>query len=110
MRVNLDTLHRFQRKFLLHSFIYYELNDNIIPDYQYDSICETMNTLMKWQGSKESQYYKLCLPCGNTGSGFYIENYPEHIVSRALHILYQHKNPLENFEEFVGRWGYKLKN
>lgn len=105
----MEELLRKQRQFLIHSFIYYKLNEDIISDIEYDIICKRMNDLMKNNlKAKQSPYHKICLPCGDTGSGYYIQNYPEEIITRSLHLLYQYKKPNEEFGQFVGRWGYHL--
>jgi hypothetical protein len=57
--VDKSTLERKQRQLIVHSFIYYELNDNIWTDSQYDvcalSIEEQKNTKL-W---KQSKFYSI---------------------------------------------------
>lgn len=103
---------RYQQQFLIHSYIYYKLDDNIIPDHQYDWICETLKGLMEKHPdyAKELKYHELCLGLDSSGSGFYIQDYPEEIVSRAFHLLYQHKKQQGvtelPFGEFINQWGF----
>lgn len=106
----IDTLHRYQRNFLVHSFLYYKLNETIIPDEEYDKRCSIMNNLIESypELAKISFYYELCEPCGRTGSGYYIIEYPTEIITRAFHLLYQVKKQSEDFSRFVSRWGYQI--
>lgn len=39
---NLERCSFLQRKIILHSIIYYELNDNIISDQKFDRMCRTL--------------------------------------------------------------------
>ncbi|WP_404809816.1 DNA ligase LigA-related protein [Mesobacillus jeotgali] len=106
----LNTLHRYQRNFLVHSFLYYKLNETIISDDQYDERCKIMNNIIEncSELAKSSSYYELCKTCGKTGSGYYIKEYPIEIITRAFHLLYQVKKPNEDFPRFVLRWGYRV--
>lgn len=56
----LEYIDYLQRYIILHSYIYYELNDNIISDKQYD---EKARELVKYKNEypdlwKQSMYYK----------------------------------------------------
>lgn len=106
----IDTLHRYQRNFLVHSFLYYKLDESIITDEEYNQRCNIMNDIMDSNPNlaKISIYYKLCEPCKQTGSGFYLIEYPTEIVSRAFHLLYQIKKPNVSFSQFISRWGYVI--
>lgn len=106
----IETLHRYQRNFLVHSFLYYKIDETIILDEEYDKRCSIMNNIMESDPdlAKISSYYELCEPCGRTGSGYYIKEYPPEIITRAFHLLYQVKKPNEDFSRFVSRWGYQL--
>lgn len=42
MTVSLEWLNRRQRQILVHSFIYYQLNENIIDDHTYDLWCKEL--------------------------------------------------------------------
>lgn len=106
-----ETLRRYQRSFLVHSFLYYRLDESIIADHDYDKRCHIMNEIMGAYPklAEASEYYELCVPCGKAGSGFYIQNYPLNIITTALHLLHKAKNPPEPFSTFISRWGYKLE-
>lgn len=105
-----ETLAQRQRQFLVHSYMYYVLDDSIISDTKYDRICKDMVRLMEAYPleAKESPYYDICIECGTAGSGFYIEKYPPQIITTALRLLYNKKDRLESFPQFVGRWGFHI--
>lgn len=104
----MEELSRLQRQFLIHSYLYYEMNENVIDDSHYDRICKQMVRLMKEPEAVDSPFFDLCEPCGGSGSGFYIEDYPPNIITTALRQLYFHKKPPEDFGQFVRRWGFRL--
>lgn len=99
---------RYQRQFLVHSFLYYKIDETIWDDTTYDQCCKKMIALMG-EDHVRTKYHELCLPCGDTGSGYYIRKYPPEIESTALHILYNIKkeNPKykETFSHFLSRYG-----
>lgn len=106
----IETLYRYQRNFLVHSFLYYRLNENIISDEEYDRRCKKLIDIMYRfpELTSNSPYYTLCEPVKEIGSGYYITEYPPQIISRAFHLLYNIKKPDIDFSKFVEGWGYKL--
>lgn len=63
-----------QRWILVHSYIYYELNDSVVPDAQFDNNCRHLIRLQKAYPDdfKESRYYYAMNEFdGSTGYGFY---------------------------------------
>lgn len=102
---------RYQRQFLVHSFLYYKLDETILDDATYDQRCKKMIQLMGEEHTP-TKYHDLCLPCGDTGSGYYIKRYPPEIESTALHVLYNIKKEnskfRETFSHFISRWGYGI--
>ncbi|BCO16350.1 hypothetical protein_gp297 [Bacillus phage vB_BceM_WH1] len=102
----------FQKRFLVHSFLYYKLDDSIISDSDYDILCKKMIDAMN-RVEKPTPYDDLCRPCGDTGSGFYIKEYPPEIVTSALRVLYKHKQQdphfTQSFSAFISKWGYEIK-
>lgn len=61
-----------QRAVLIHSIIYYELNNNIISDKEYDGLCRTLLELAEeTEGYERTEYYYVFE--GFTGeTGFYL--------------------------------------
>lgn len=61
-----------QRRIIVYSYIYYELNDNAISDKDYDALCKK---LVKYKNDypdlwKESEYYKQFGDDYNGATGF----------------------------------------
>lgn len=106
--VTLEELHRYQRQFLVHSFLYYKCDESIISDHEYDACCKRLVEAMKSDIAPQSEFYELCKELDSSGSGYYIQNYPPQIITTALRRLYHHKKPNEGFDQFIGRWGYSL--
>ena len=103
---NLDQL---ARQFLVHSFIYYQLNESIIGDEKYDQLCVSLKKEVEEQN--DYLYQELIEPSlGSEGSGFAIPTkaYPPRIVSTALHLLYQdqYKHRVD-LDTFLKSYGYK---
>lgn len=42
-----------QRRILVHSFIYYHLNDNVIPDQRFDKLCRLLVKKIEQYGPKK---------------------------------------------------------
>jgi NAD-dependent DNA ligase len=99
------------RQYLLHSFLYYQLDESIIADRYYDQICAEVLQLMEThKGSSHLPYQELVKKSlSEDTSGFSVRKYPAEIISSALHLLYQH-NAFKSmsFETFLTRFGYSL--
>ena len=68
----LEQINRLQRIIILHSYIYYELNDNVISDREYDL---KSNELVKYKNDypdlwRNSEYYKQFGDEYNGSTGF----------------------------------------
>jgi hypothetical protein len=87
-----ELINRRKRQILVHSFLYYQLNENIIPDYQYDMWCkELAGLLVEYPDSaSESTYYKEFLSFDGS-SGYDLPfHYPE-VQSTGYKLLRIHK-------------------
>ena len=103
--LNLDCL---VRRFLVHSFLYYQLDESIIGDHNYDQICVQLKEAVKGQDKYLHQNI-IEKSLGAEGSGFSIrkKEYPPEIVSTAFHLLYQDKfSEAKSFREFLSSYGY----
>ena len=104
------------RQYLVHSFLYYQLDESIISDKNYDQICEDVAKLISEISDKNSIPFHDLVKSNLTenASGFSINNYPPEIVSAALHVLYQNSYiDSMPFETFLSRFGYsssKIRN
>jgi len=75
------------RNYLVHSFLYYELNSPIIPDEQYDKICREL--LKYYDKIKKGNFkYKELIDkeALKAGSAYHlrIKDYPTEIADKAL--------------------------
>ena len=97
------------RQYLVHSFLYYQLDESIISDRHYDKICGDLAKLISDNSAKYSlPFHDLVKSSLNeNASGFSISKYPPEIVSAALHLLYQTSYiDSMSFETFLARFGY----
>ena len=88
-------LERKIRQFLVHSFLYYQLDESIIGDHEYDMLVNEIKDLIKnYENRYQDDYiYKSIIEnsIGAEGSGFSIRKYPQEII-RHLYIYYINKN------------------
>ena len=99
------------RQYLLHSFIYYQLDESIISDRHYDEICVEVLQLMENRACTSLLPYQELVKknLSEDASGFSVRKYPAEIISSALHLLYQHNTVKTiSFDTFVTRFGYSL--
>ena len=97
------------RQYLVHSFLYYQLDESIISDRHYDHICADVAKLISDNSAKISLPFNDLVKSSlnENSSGFSISNYPPEIVSAALHLLYQTSYiDSMSFETFLARFGY----
>ena len=97
------------RQYLVHSFLYYQLDESVISDSNFDQICKDVAKLISDISDKDSlPFHDLVISnLAENASGFSISNYPPEILSVALHLLYQtnYVNSM-TFETFLARFGY----
>lgn len=98
------------QQFLVHSFIYYELNENVTADYNYDRICKELYEFKEQGLVSDHKYESLVEGLDKSGSGFYIREYPKPIITTALRLLHFCKYDKENWSLFLGRFGYSADN
>jgi hypothetical protein len=101
---------RRRRQFLVHSFLYYVLDESIISDATYDKWCVELVELQRKYPSlaKKLPYHNLCIQLDESASGGYIgrDDYPPEIVSTAFHLLAtERKVPVS---ELVRYYGYYI--
>ena len=104
------------RQYLVHSFLYYQLDESIISDRHYDNICADVAKFIADNSAKNSLPFHDIVKYSLTenASGFSISKYPPEIVSAALHLLYQTSYiDSMSFETFLARFGfssYEIRN
>lgn len=112
----LQNIQRLQQQFLVHSFLYYVLDESIISDADYDKVCHNMVMLMNEHSevAAKLRFNHICRGCDEAGSGFYIDEYPPCIITSSLRCLYEHKRihhlTSEDFHVFVKRYGYSIES
>lgn len=73
-----------ERMFLVNSYLYYQMNTNLIEDYKYDEICKELSELLQ-NGYKP--IYTAVNGLDSSGSGFYIRDYPDFIFDLSRQLL-----------------------
>ncbi len=99
------------RQYLVHSFLYYRLDESIIADRHYDKICVEVGKLIQTNSTVSFfPYYDLVgINLSEDASGFSVRKYPAEIVSTAIHLLYQHSYIKSmTFDTYLARFGYSL--
>jgi len=99
------------RQYLVHSFLYYQLDESIIADRHYDEICTEVLQLMETHTDSSLLPYQELVKksLSEDASGFSVKQYPAEIISSALHMLYQHNAAKSmTFNSFLTRFGYSL--
>jgi len=97
------------RQYLVHSFLYHQLDESIISDSNFDQICRDVLKLMSENSDNDSLPFHDLVKSNLTenSSGFSINKYPPEIISVALHLLYQTSYvDSMSFDNFLARFGY----
>ena len=95
-------------KFLVHSFLYYQLGESVIGDSEYDKLCVELKKVIKTD--KNIPHYDIIKNAlGDEASGYSIPTkaYPQEIISTSLHLLYQdqYKDKV-SLKDFLKSYGY----
>jgi NAD-dependent DNA ligase len=107
-----ETLNRLIRQFLVHSYLYYRLDESLISDQQYDEVAQKLREGLASNYADANFTFKehLGSTSGSEASGYSIHHYPAEIISLALHLLYQNRfKNLISFSTFLARYGYRTK-
>ena len=103
-------LRRRALQFLVHCFLYYRLNESVIPDEEFDRLAEELRGLRVKHPQAEIPHADLIdAAVGPEATGFQIRHYPPRIVSTAFKLLYAASGPEVDFREFVERRGYRVE-
>ena len=81
--------------YLMHSYIYYEMNDPIISDYEYDEICNQLKD--KWDSITHYHKKLIDVESLNSGTGYQL-NYNKRIENASV-LFYNNHNVKENKNE-----------
>tara|TARA_B100000424_G_C22909942_1_gene484085 strand:- start:31 stop:387 length:357 start_codon:yes stop_codon:yes gene_type:complete len=111
-----DIKNLLSRRFLVWSYLYYQLDESLVSDNEYDKLCvELKNEIKKNSGARDYYYAREIIEkhfSQEEASGYSIKRkeYPPEIVSTALHLLYQCKYTNISFEKFLSIHGYKISD
>ena len=73
------------RQFLVHSYLYYKLDESIISDTEYDRICMELRELLKKYPEEDLPFRKIAEKAlGDEASGYSIRQYPPSIISVSI--------------------------
>ena len=92
-----------QRRIIVHSIIYYELNTNVISDYNYDMLAKQlfeMQNKLPVEEFKKTRYYYL-LKDFNGITGFYLylglnEKDSKHLMNIAKSVVESYERKMQN--------------
>ena len=105
-----ERIRRLGRQFLVHSFLYYRLGENLISDTAFDKLAGELLALHEAHPEVDLPHAAALKPAlGDEASGFGIRAYPQAIVTDALKLLYAVTMPGVEFSEFVERRGYRAE-
>ena len=107
---DLSKLNRRALQFLVHSFLYYRLNEPVLSDEAFDVIIKDLRKLRKANPKAAMAHAKLVdQAIGPEDSGYQIRSYPPEILTAAFKLLYSEQQPDIGFVEFVERLGYRAQ-
>ena len=107
-----ETFNRLVRQFLVHSYLYYRLDESLISDQQYDELAQKLRKGLTPSETDANLTFKEYLGSINSAeaSGYSLRHYPAEIISTALNLLYQNRfKNLMSFSTFLARYGYRTK-
>jgi len=74
--------------YLMHSFIYYEINDSIITDYEYDEICRELKD--KWDDVTHYHKHLIDVNALGAGTGYQVK-YNKRIENASITLYNKHR-------------------
>lgn len=98
---NLERCSFLQRKIIINSIIYYELDDNIISDQQFDKMCKNLLKGIQYTKNYERSDYFYVFYDFDGSTGFYLyhrleDDDKEYLMHLAEHVLKLAKGKLKN--------------
>lgn len=106
----LALLKRRALQFLVHSFLYYRLDEAVISDEAFDRIAKSLHKLRKAYPKMDFPHARLVdAALGPEDTAFQIRTYPPDVVTSAFKLLYGQQAPDMGFVEFVERRGYRAR-
>lgn len=114
----MHSINLLSRRFLVWSYLYYQLDESLVSDNEYDKLCVELKNEIRKDSGRDYYYAKELIEkhfcSSDEASGYSIKRkeYPPEIVSTALHLLYQCKytKNISFSEKFLSMHGYKIKH
>jgi hypothetical protein len=85
-----ELIHRRTKQLIVHSYLYYHLNESVILDSTFDLWCKELCELKEKYSDIAAQtpYWKIGQKFDATGSGFFITQYPNELMLQANILVY----------------------
>ena len=97
-------------QFIVHSFLYYRLNEPVLTDEAFDTITKELRKLRRINPKAEIPHAKLVDGAlGPEDTAFAIRDYPADVITAAFKLLYSSTRQDIGFVEFVERRGYRAQ-
>lgn len=86
----LEFITRRQKQIIVHSYLYYKLDESVISDQTFDAWYKELVQLHKDypEIAKKAPYWKIAKHFDDSGSGFFIKDYPGELIRDALILVY----------------------
>lgn len=99
-------IRRLELNYLVHSYLYYIVDEPIVDDGRYDKICKDLVALIPFSSVK----YDITKGLGSSGSGFYIKEnqYPDEVKTKAMMLLYWRNGNGMKLEDFLSQYGKRI--
>jgi|TARA_R110002074_G_scaffold102277_1_gene221023 hypothetical protein len=85
--------------YLMHSYIYYEINDSIITDYEYDELCRELKD--RWDSITHYHKHLVDVDALGAGTGYQVK-YNQRIANASILLYNKHHglpSPLDKLNE-----------
>ena len=80
-----ELINRRTKQLIVHSYLYYRLNESKIPDTTFDAWCKELVTLISHHPgiASKTKYWDIGRKFDATGSGYFIVDYPPELTMDA---------------------------
>ena len=88
-RIN-ELINRRTKQLIVHSYLYYRLNESVILDHTFDSWCKELVSLgRKYPDiAAQTKYWEIGSQFDDAGTGFFINQYPTELILDAEILIY----------------------
>lgn len=80
-----ELINRRTKQLIVHSYLYYRLNESEIADYTFDAWCKELVTLCRQYPdiAEQTKYWKYGKQFDESGSGYFLDQYPTELMIDA---------------------------